>query len=83
MAGAFKVYQQFLQLEGESGGGLAGDDSFKKRQFAIRELIMLQKIAASWDCTDVIRLAMSLFGGHGVMEDFFSPAQAIPGFRGE
>jgi hypothetical protein len=31
---------------------------------------MLQKITASWDCTDVIRTAMSVFGGHGVMEDF-------------
>ncbi|GBF34730.1 acyl-CoA dehydrogenase [Desulfocucumis palustris] len=70
VAGAFKVYHQFLQLEEELRGGLAGDDSGKRRQFDIRELIMLQKIAASWDCTDVIRLAMSLFGGHGVMEDF-------------
>jgi hypothetical protein len=31
---------------------------------------MLQKITASYDSTDVIRTAMSLFGGHGVMEDF-------------
>jgi alkylation response protein AidB-like acyl-CoA dehydrogenase len=31
---------------------------------------MLQKITASWDCTDAIRGAMSVFGGHGVMEDF-------------
>jgi hypothetical protein len=31
---------------------------------------MLQKITASWDCPDLLRLAMSLFGGHGVMEDF-------------
>ena len=33
---------------------------------------MLQKIATSWDSTDVIREAMSVFGGHGVMEDFSS-----------
>jgi len=33
---------------------------------------MLQKIAASWDSTDVIRASMSVFGGHGVMEDFSS-----------
>ena len=31
---------------------------------------MLQKMAASYDSTDVIRTAMSIFGGHGVMEDF-------------
>ena len=35
-------------------------------------LIMLQKIAASWDSTDIIRMAMSVFGGHGIMEDFSS-----------
>lgn len=72
VAGAFKVYREFLQMESEPQGGLPGSDSQerKKQQFDIRELIMLQKIAASWDSTDVIRLAMSLFGGHGVMEDF-------------
>ena len=25
---------------------------------------------SKWDCTDVLRGAMSIFGGHGVMEDF-------------
>jgi hypothetical protein len=34
--------------------------------------VMLQKIVASWDTVDVLRKAMSLFGGHGVMEDFSS-----------
>jgi len=33
---------------------------------------MLQKITAAWDTTDVIRSCMSVFGGHGVMEDFSS-----------
>jgi hypothetical protein len=33
---------------------------------------MLQKIVASWDATDVLRKAISVFGGHGVMEDFSS-----------
>ena len=31
---------------------------------------MLQKMAVSYDAPDILRLAMSLFGGHGVMEDF-------------
>lgn len=44
----------------------------KIKRFAIRELIMLQKITAAWDTTDVIRTGMSIFGGHGVMEDFSS-----------
>lgn len=67
VAGAFKVYKQFLQLQ----EGLAGEGiEQRQRAFGVRELIMLQKMAASWDCTDVIRTAMSIFGGHGVMEDF-------------
>jgi alkylation response protein AidB-like acyl-CoA dehydrogenase len=69
---AFKLYSEFLKLEGGLQGGLTkdGSETAKKRRFEIRELIMLQKIAASWDATDVIRAAMSIFGGHGVMEDF-------------
>ncbi len=73
-AAAFRLYRDFLQLEGGLKGGLDPDESprMKKKRFAVRELIMLQKMAASWDCTDVIRTAMSVFGGHGVMEDFSS-----------
>jgi alkylation response protein AidB-like acyl-CoA dehydrogenase len=73
-AGAFKLYRDFLALEGGAKGGLATDEpeAVRKNRFNIRELIMLQKMAASWDCTDVIRDAMSIFGGHGVMEDFSS-----------
>lgn len=67
VAGAFKVYQQFLRLQEES---LGEEHEQRKRAFEVRQLIMLQKMAASWDCTDVIRTAMSIFGGHGVMEDF-------------
>jgi alkylation response protein AidB-like acyl-CoA dehydrogenase len=73
-AGAFKLYGEFLAMGGKLSGGLgAGEPAgVRERRFAIRELIMLQKITASWDCTDVIRNAMSIFGGHGVMEDFSS-----------
>ncbi len=72
IAGAFKLYRDFLALEGGLKGSQAGDEphASRRNRFNIRELIMLQKIAASWDCTDVIREAMSIFGGHGVMEDF-------------
>jgi alkylation response protein AidB-like acyl-CoA dehydrogenase len=73
-AGAFKLYRDFLKLEGSLKGTQGGNEPLasRRQRFNIRELIMLQKIAASWDCTDVIREAMSLFGGHGVMEDFSS-----------
>ena len=72
IAGAFKLYRDFLNLEGGLKGSQTADEPMpaRRHRFNIRELIMLQKIAASWDCTDVIREAMSLFGGHGVMEDF-------------
>jgi len=61
-------------LEGGLKGVRAADepDESRKNRFNIRELIMLQKMAAAWDCTDVIRESMSIFGGHGVMEDFSS-----------
>jgi len=73
-AGAFKLYQGFLTPEGGPKAGLSKDEpeSVRKKRFEIRELIMLQKMATAWDCTDVIRDAMSIFGGHGVMEDFSS-----------
>ena len=74
IAGAFKLCRDFLSLEGGLKG-IKGDDeplSARRNRFNIREMIMLQKIAASWNCTDVIREAMSIFGGHGVMEDFSS-----------
>ncbi|MGE5391247.1 MAG: acyl-CoA dehydrogenase family protein [Deltaproteobacteria bacterium] len=71
-AGAFKLYRDFLQLPGGLKGGLAEEEpeDVRKKRFEVRELIMLQKITASWDSTDTIRGAMSVFGGHGVMEDF-------------
>ncbi|MDD5712119.1 MAG: acyl-CoA dehydrogenase family protein [Smithellaceae bacterium] len=73
-AAAFKVYSEFLKLEGGLKGGLVTDEpiEMRRKRFAVRELIMLQKIVASWDCTEVVRAAMSIFGGHGVMEDFSS-----------
>ena len=71
-AGAFRVYQDFLHLEGGLKGGWdpSEPEALRRRRFRVRELVMLQKITASWDAQDVIRSAMSVFGGHGVMEDF-------------
>ncbi len=76
-AAAFKVYRAFLDLKGGLRGGLVTDEplAMRKKRFDVRELIMLQKITAAWDATDVCRLTMSIFGGHGVMEDFSSLAR--------
>ncbi|MBN1534396.1 MAG: acyl-CoA dehydrogenase family protein [Spirochaetes bacterium] len=67
-AGSFRLYRDFLETQGAE----AGDDASRRRKFNTRELIMLQKITAAYDSTDVLRAAMSIFGGHGVMEDFSS-----------
>jgi alkylation response protein AidB-like acyl-CoA dehydrogenase len=70
-AGAFKLYQQFLQMEGTLNQKLeSGDLRERQRRFETRELIMLQKAQAAYDATDVLREAISIYGGHGAMEDF-------------
>ncbi|MBI9075331.1 MAG: acyl-CoA dehydrogenase family protein [Desulfatibacillum sp.] len=71
-AGSFKLYADFLNLKGGLGIGLNADEPMedKKHRFRVRQMVMLQKMAAAWDAMDACRLAMSLFGGHGVMEDF-------------
>ena len=73
-AGAFKLYRDFLALEGGLKGGLKTGEPEKARRkrIDVRELILVQKITATWDTTDILRLAISVFGGHGVMEDFSS-----------
>ena len=72
LAGAFSIYRDVLRLPGGFLGGLAGDapDALRRQRLRVRELVMLQKIVASLDSTDVLRGAMSIFGGHGIMEDF-------------
>lgn len=74
LAGAFKIYDLFQLLPGGLKGGLVTDENIdiQKLRFRVRILIMLQKIVASWDATDILRKAISVFGGHGVMEDFSS-----------
>jgi alkylation response protein AidB-like acyl-CoA dehydrogenase len=80
-AGAFKLYREFLSLEGgltinmnnpKAGPAADEPDELKMKRFAVRELIMLQKITAARDSTEVLHEAMAVFGGHGVMEDFSS-----------
>lgn len=74
VAAAFRVYDAVSRLPGGLQVGFPKDESREthKQRFVTRELVMMQKIAASWDATDMGRLAISLLGGHGVMEDFSS-----------
>lgn len=70
-AAGFKVYRLFRESGGLSKVPGPGPEA-RRRAFDARELVMLQKFVASEDCSDVLRGAMSIFGGHGVIEDFSS-----------
>lgn len=83
IAGNFKVYKDFISLPGglavglEPGGLFVSDKSdepldMRKKRFDVRQLILLEKITVAKDSCDMSRLAISAFGGHGVMEDFSS-----------
>jgi hypothetical protein len=73
-AGTFKVYDLFIRLGKRLQAGLASEEPLEMRKirFNLRELIILQKLVSAYEAVDVIRKAMSIFGGHGVIEDFSS-----------
>jgi len=73
-AGAFKIYDLFLRLGRKLHGGLEskGTEEQRKLHFNLRELIIIQKFVLAYEAIDVLRKAISIFGGHGVMEDFSS-----------
>jgi alkylation response protein AidB-like acyl-CoA dehydrogenase len=74
VAASFKVYREFIALPAGLSPGLTTDEplELKRRRFQLRQLIMLQKITTACDANDDARLGISVFGGHGVMEDFSS-----------
>jgi putative acyl-CoA dehydrogenase len=74
-AGVFKMYGEYLALGETLPAGLREletieDLTERRRRFRLRELVLLQKITVAWEIPQMLRLAMSLYGGHGVMEDF-------------
>lgn len=73
-AGAFKIYDLFLKLEQPLNPGLKSDHplEIRKQLFNLRELVLLQKINVTQEGAEVMREAISIFGGHGVMEEFSS-----------
>lgn len=73
-AGAFKIYDLFLKLEKPLNPGLKSDQPLevRKQLFNLRELVLLQKIGATQEGTEVLKEAISIFAGHGVMEEFSS-----------
>ena len=74
-AGSFKILAEFIALGERLVAGMKDlqkiqDIADRKRRFRLRELIMLQKISVAYEGPEMIRLAISFFGGHGIMEDF-------------
>ncbi len=74
LAGACKVFALFQDLGGELHPGLPAQASveMRRKHFLLRELIIIQKLVAAYDAVDALRKAISIFGGHGVIEDFSS-----------
>ncbi|WP_287153065.1 acyl-CoA dehydrogenase family protein [Candidatus Solincola tengchongensis] len=72
IAGSFKLYGDFIALPGGLAPGLTTPEplEIKKKRFRVRQLVMLQKITVAQDANDYARKGISIFGGHGVMEDF-------------
>lgn len=68
-AGAFKLQHEILTLENALPGSIDAT-KLKQRQFHTRILIMLQKFVACSDSVIAHEEAMSVLGGHGLMEDF-------------
>jgi len=74
-AGAFRVYSEYIHYGERLISGIRDlnkieDLEEKKRRFRLRELIMWQKIVVANAAPALIRMAISFFGGHGIMEDF-------------
>jgi alkylation response protein AidB-like acyl-CoA dehydrogenase len=72
LAGLLKMFALYQSLGGRLQPGLASDEptEMQRRRFLLRELIIIQKLVTSYDAVNNIRKGISLFGGHGVIEDF-------------
>ncbi|MDN4593065.1 acyl-CoA dehydrogenase family protein [Polycladomyces subterraneus] len=70
VAGVFKIQDAFNRLSYHPG--TINSPDIKKRRLILRELILLQKVFTAEETVEVLRTAISLFGGYGVMEDFSS-----------
>jgi alkylation response protein AidB-like acyl-CoA dehydrogenase len=74
LAGVCKIYALFQELGGRLQAGLASDEvlEIRRKRFLLRELIIMQKLVTAYDSVDALRKSISIFGGHGVIEDFCS-----------
>lgn len=58
---AFKVYERYLK---------SLENPKTLESFGTREIILLQKIFSAQHATEQLKVAITLFGGHGAIEDF-------------
>ena len=74
LAAVCKIYSLFQELGGRLQPGLSSDESLeiRRKRFVLRELIVIQKLVTAFDAVDALRKGISIFGGHGVIEDFCS-----------
>jgi alkylation response protein AidB-like acyl-CoA dehydrogenase len=75
VAGLFKIYAEFVALGETFAAGFSelravDDVQQRRRLFRLRELILWQKLVVADEAPAKLRLAISFFGGHGIMEDF-------------
>ncbi len=72
LGGFCKIYSLFQELGGRLQPGLISDEQpeIQRKRFLLRELIIIQKLVTAFDTVDVLRKGISIFGGHGVIEDF-------------
>ncbi|KAA0566689.1 acyl-CoA dehydrogenase [Bacillus sp. CH30_1T] len=64
-ATAFKIFEEHLLLE-------ESPIPFEKKQLDIRILILIQKVFSAKETVEALKTTISLFGGHGAIEDFSS-----------
>lgn len=71
-AGAFRLHGDYFGRPGGLDAGSPREDPLmdRRKRFVVRELIMLQKAGVAADTTQAMHTALTIFGGHGVMEDF-------------
>ena len=57
--------------------GLKSDEPLdtQRKRFLLRELIIIQKLVTAYDAVDMLRKGISIYGGHGVIEDFCALAR--------
>ncbi len=74
LAAACKIFALLQELGGRLQPGFATQDPIhlQRKRFLLRELIILQKLVCAYDAVDALRQAISILGGHGVIEDFSS-----------